>query len=57
MPKHLFENENITEVKNEINEILDLTNGLSKSQQRELLAFVRGYKYGLDKSAAIEEST
>ncbi|MDO4301998.1 MAG: hypothetical protein Q4D26_11500 [Clostridia bacterium] len=44
--KCLLENENLMTVKDEVSEILNLTNSLSENQQRELLAFARGYKCG-----------
>lgn len=47
MIKVLIENGNVTEVKDEVAEILTLTSSLSESQQRELLAFAKGYKLGV----------
>ena len=41
-----FENQNLSSVKSEVAEILNLTNSLTENQQRELLAFARGYKCG-----------
>lgn len=46
MLKCLLEKENLMTVKDEVVEILNLTNSLSENQQRELLAFARGYKCG-----------
>lgn len=46
MSKGLLENENLMTVKDEVVEILNLTSSLSENQQRELLAFARGYKCG-----------
>lgn len=47
MIKVLIENGNVTEVKDEVAEILNLTRSLNESQQRELLAFAKGYKLGV----------
>ena len=47
MIKFLIENGNATEVKDEVAEILNLTRSLNESQQRELLAFAKGYKLGV----------
>lgn len=50
MIKFLIENGNATEVKDEVAEILTLTSSLNESQQRELLAFAKGYKLGVKRA-------
>lgn len=47
MIKFLIENGNATEVKDEVAEILNLTISLNENEQRELLAFAKGYKLGV----------
>lgn len=47
MIKFLIENGNVTEVKDEVAEILNLTISLNENEQRELLAFAKGYKLGV----------